>query len=1351
MRWLAAVLGVLFALAVVPAAAALADPADAPEGTVEEQVGAATSETNEAPGATGAEKDEADVTGVPAGAAEAEQAAAPRALGEEDKNTLEVVYVSSKGSDENGDGTQQYPLASLSKAVDVAKDGATIYVMSDLTMTSCARFYNKSITITSFGDSAYTVKRGENFSTLSDPARAFYNPAMLEVGNVKGNEGSASLTLTNIVFDDNHSVEGEYYVQAASKGGGTHFGSMDLDNRSIVQDAIIATYTSTGSITLGDGAVLKNYGGMSAVRISGGTLNMQAGSQIIDDTQVERTKGTAITGADKGLYGPAGAIWIQGGTLNMNGGVIGGADGITMSGRAIYVDSGTANVGGTIQNIKGTDNCWQGQNGVVIHLRSHGTATLTSTGKVTNVTGTNAGNNCAIWTQFCNFTTEAGSHISHVDGFQLLHFDDLDNNNYSHEVLLDGTISDCDTGSACLLRSWYGQITFGENSVIENCSSDSAGGLIYSNNGSHYTFAGTIRNNTARNGIIYLANQSGGGVVATIEDTAHIVDNTGPGVIVNNSSNVTMNGGEISRNSSYGVQVKGKAAWQGVRFIMNGGTIADNGSYGISHTVAGKSLVEINGGTISGNQGVSGRQISASGGYAVAEQDNKAGYEYTHVSVGTLGEPRTVYVNAGTVILPEGYADVNLGRATDAAVNALKDAVNDDWTAVGSYGLWVQPSASEFSFKLDPDSNPKKFGLFVAYVQVNPDGTPVDGAKVTIEEVENTDQVPITLKNLTADASYAVMLFNNKEYTLSPDDITIYTGGGQGQETSDNGFPTPTFTNCLDDIKTLEVDGAEVTSGDLMGELLKLFTVSYTDANGDSVTNDSEPGEYTVTLSWADGKAHTIRINGNDVNSELRSGKLIVRYVENVDEAINGTNTYPLVDEEPTQLVTNATAIAKESSIHPSEFYTNDDEDRQVDAEGIQLLDDDLLVDEDGTDRQALLEQKAVDSGVLPELGEGQAYRYDFHYLDLVDAYNGNAWVSANYGTTVYLPYPDGMTYEDAKNITFSVVHYPELHREYGISGQADVESAIAACTPEVMTSENTPAGIKFDVEREGFSPFAVVWQTDAHTITATAGEGGTISPEGAVTVAEGDDETFTITPDENYVIDAVTVDGVAVDLESVISEDGTGTYTFTNVDGDHTIDVTFRSTLHTVTATAGEGGTITPSGAQTVHEGDDIAFTVTPDEGYVVADVKVDGASVGKVDSYTFSNVTADHTIEVTFDKEAVTPPAHEHVWSDWKCDGESHWKVCETCGAISEKGVHAYGEWQQVSEATETEKGQWERVCSVCGYVQHGETPVVEPDGSEIPETGDRTSAALPAVLAAAGVALVAGTFVLRRRDSR
>ena len=72
--------------------------------------------------------------------------------------------------------------------------------------------------------------------------------------------------------------------------------------------------------------------------------------------------------------------------------------------------------------------------------------------------------------------------------------------------------------------------------------------------------------------------------------------------------------------------------------------------------------------------------------------------------------------------------------------------------------------------------------------------------------------------------------------------------------------------------------------------------------------------------------------------------------------------------------------------------------------------------------------------------------------------------------------------------------------------------------------------------------------------------------------------------------------------------------------------------TTHTITATAGTGGSISPSGAVTVNEGNSQTFTITPASGYAISDVKVDGVSVGAVSSYTFSNVTKDHTISASF-----------------------------------------------------------------------------------------------------------------------
>ncbi len=82
----------------------------------------------------------------------------------------------------------------------------------------------------------------------------------------------------------------------------------------------------------------------------------------------------------------------------------------------------------------------------------------------------------------------------------------------------------------------------------------------------------------------------------------------------------------------------------------------------------------------------------------------------------------------------------------------------------------------------------------------------------------------------------------------------------------------------------------------------------------------------------------------------------------------------------------------------------------------------------------------------------------------------------------------------------------------------------------------------------------------------------------------------------------------------------------------DTTVNATFTLKTYTITATAGVHGSISPNGTVVVNHGASQAFTITPDASYGIAEVKVDGTSIGAVSSHLFSNVTQNHTIEASF-----------------------------------------------------------------------------------------------------------------------
>jgi len=171
------------------------------------------------------------------------------------------------------------------------------------------------------------------------------------------------------------------------------------------------------------------------------------------------------------------------------------------------------------------------------------------------------------------------------------------------------------------------------------------------------------------------------------------------------------------------------------------------------------------------------------------------------------------------------------------------------------------------------------------------------------------------------------------------------------------------------------------------------------------------------------------------------------------------------------------------------------------------------------------------------------------------------------------------------------------------------------------------------------------------YTITATVNDPtfGTIDPLGETIVEHGGSQTYTIIPNPGTDVT------IAIYVNGVMIPEVEDTYTFTNVTADQFIHIVFTTTEYIITATATEGGNISPNGNIPVLEGASQTFTITPnatpEPGYKIIDVLVDGSSVSIVNElgfeYVFENVNDNHTIHAIFEYLGIDCYGSEHVSS--------------------------------------------------------------------------------------------------------
>lgn len=961
-----------------------------------------------------------------------------------DSTTLNTVYVSDQGYDEN-EGSETSPVLTLNKAVELVSDGGTIYLLSDLTMTESVRINDKSVTINGNG---HRVHRSEDFVKVQDNARSTYNPAMFEINNWRQDSGDHVLTFEDIVLDDNGLAAGTVFTQQSTDQNG--------GNEDKVQDAIIASYTSN-DIVLKQGTILQNYGGMSAVRItSNAKLIMEEGSIIQDTQKIER--GNCVDEKND-KTGQAGAIWIQGGQLDMQA----GSSIKNMIGRAIYLDGGTANVGGTISNIAGRTTMWQGASGIAIHVRNEGSAVFS--GHITNISADVDGGEHveAIRNNSSNFESTAQSKIDYIDNMPVLF-------GYYSKDNIGGTVENCSFDY--LFRATYNNMTFTDTALIQNniCRKGVAKAVVYSTNGANYIFNGQMKNNDAKYAF-YIINHGGKGSALTMNEGAKLIGNgSDTGVYVNASGcQFEMNGGEIT-NFSTGVNVRGKNN-SSASFIMNGGHIYDNKSQGINFNGVSdsRSIVQLNKGIIENN---GNNEVYMSGGNSTDTN------EHISIALEIIKGNHKVKLPYGTVTLDQNYPSIQFGRVKDDAVNKIKEFVNKqqpNWKVIGSNALWFKPSTASLHFKLDRPYSVDTNGLFLAYVPLNEKGEVNDNAEICFHEVDNEEIIDIQLDNLSQNTSYALMLVNNDTYHVAPKTTIIYPG--KSNDPNSGGLPDEVDLIEPRTINSIEVDeyketyqNNRVEQEEAEEDLQELFEYSYETEDGQPLEDNTVPGSYVSTIEFKH-EPDEFKINDNDV--KLEEGQLIIRHVSDLEKALNGELETKINNTEPTEPVQKALAVVDDKS----QFYINGDSERETTQDQIYLFDDELY---GNVDKDLIQKGDAYLQNTTKEI----ANAYDFHYLDFIDRQNGNAYVTikknwSGKDTLIYLPYPK----DKDKTTEFKVLYFSDFNREYLMNDEPSVEDVAEATQVSELPCEKTDEGIKFVLPEGQSGVFALVWQVDRSSL----------------------------------------------------------------------------------------------------------------------------------------------------------------------------------------------------------------------------------------------------------------------------
>lgn len=565
-----------------------------------------------------------------------------------------------------------------------------------------------------------------------------------------------------------------------------------------------------------------------------------------------------------------------------------------------------------------------------------------------------------------------------------------------------------------------------------------------------------------------------------------------------------------------------------------------------------------------------------------------------------------------SAILVDGEADTNFVAGVPTAEYTMSN-IDSNHTVVAqfettTYEVTVNVTGNGTA---DPTSGTYNCGDTVAFT-FTPDNDGVEVESVVVNGnnigsvtsyVINGISADYTIDVTFADITYTLTSVAYNNGTIDPvgDTVVAYNGSMTYTLTpNDCQTVSELLVNGVSYLDSANFDGTTLTLDNIQRDMtiqayfqVMTYTVEATQAEGGVIT---ETGVYNcgtdVTYNIVANDCYTlttITVDGEDITCELTDTVIVINAID-TNHTITATftmNTYTITanvnDDAAGTITPTDTFNCGETPVY--EITPN---------EGYYIVS--VMVDS--------VEQGAIDSYTFSALHADHTIDATFaKYTYTVSAY-GAAGVEITPEGDTTVEYGESVSYTLTADDCYEIVSVMLDGEDLGAVTTVDVDSITAN---HVITVESA---IK------------------TYTITATATEGGNITPAGEVIVNCGASQFFSITPAEGYEIESVEVDGA--------DQGAISSYLFDSVTADATIHVTFSAiadTTFTITATAGANGTITPAGDVTVNYGASQSFVIVADEYYTIGEVLIDSVPLANpVASYTFVNVTANHTIDVTF-----------------------------------------------------------------------------------------------------------------------